>query len=196
MSTYTDNNGYERHSNLVHRQKAYEQIYKKNRHKYTRPFSEYVIHHKDGNKRNNNIENLEILLPEEHERIHNIKNGQHSYLGGQIFSNRHELSGIIEIIIMRYFLCFFGLIAFALPFHFISYGYKANDPFWKVQFIIFLIISFIALFPLYFWWQAFRNFFVRRKDNGWKFITLIRDRLIIEIIVVLLLILLIWWIFS
>lgn len=70
MPTYIDKNGYERHSSLVHREKAYEQIYKNNRDKYPLPFSEYVIHHKDENKKNNNIDNLEILTPEEHERKH------------------------------------------------------------------------------------------------------------------------------
>ena len=77
QTTYTDENGYERgslkHSNLIHRQIAYEEIYLKNRKKYSLPFSRYVIHHKDGDKQNNLIENLEILTPLEHELRHTIQ---------------------------------------------------------------------------------------------------------------------------
>lgn len=74
VGSYIDENGYEReepvHSNLIHRKKAYTQIYLKNRDRYKLPFSEYVIHHIDGNKRNNKISNLMIMLPEEHEKLH------------------------------------------------------------------------------------------------------------------------------
>ncbi len=79
MPTYTDKKGYKRHSNLVHREKAYEQIYKKNRDRYPLPFSEYVVHHKDGNKQNNEIDNLDILTPDEHEGFHNESYSYTSY---------------------------------------------------------------------------------------------------------------------
>ena len=58
-----DKNGYERgnYSDLIHRQKAYRYIYLKNRDKYPLKFSDYVVHHKDGKKRNNKVSNLELL---------------------------------------------------------------------------------------------------------------------------------------
>lgn len=74
---YKDTSGYIRereHSDLVHRNIAYEQIYRKNRDKYPLPFRKYVVHHKDGNKENYDVNNLEVLLPYEHEKIHGIKN--------------------------------------------------------------------------------------------------------------------------
>jgi hypothetical protein len=77
-----DKNGYEHgkisHSDLIHRQIAYEYIYLKHRDKYPLPFSKYVIHHKDGNKLNNDISNLEILTPEKHSIIHGYKTTQKS----------------------------------------------------------------------------------------------------------------------
>jgi len=70
METYLDKNNYKRYSNLIHRKIAYERIYLKNREKYPLPFSKYVIHHKDGNKTNNEIGNLQIMTREEHENLH------------------------------------------------------------------------------------------------------------------------------
>ena len=55
MVTYEDDNGYERYSSLVHRQKAYKFIYKKHRDRYPLPFRHYIVHHIDGNKKNNSI---------------------------------------------------------------------------------------------------------------------------------------------
>lgn len=73
---YTDNNGYLRgeltHSDLIHRQKAYRNIYLKHREKYPLPFKKYVVHHINSNKKDNRISNLQILTPEEHEKIHDI----------------------------------------------------------------------------------------------------------------------------
>jgi hypothetical protein len=65
----TDKKGYLResnHSDLWHRKVAYHKIYLKDRKKYPLPFSKYEVHHRDGNKANNNPENLELLSPEEH----------------------------------------------------------------------------------------------------------------------------------
>lgn len=73
MTTYKDKNGYKRkddNSNLWHRKIAYYKIYLKDRKKYPLPFSEYEIHHIDGDKDNNSIENLAILTPEEHIDVH------------------------------------------------------------------------------------------------------------------------------
>ena len=71
-----DEHGYERgkleHSDLIHRQVAYKEIYLNGRTLYPKPFSEYQVHHRDGNKRNNSVGNLQIVTNEEHERIHGI----------------------------------------------------------------------------------------------------------------------------
>lgn len=69
-----DNRGYERNglNELVHRNIAYEYIYKEGymSGEFTERFRCYDVHHIDGNKRNNSIENLQILTREEHEKIH------------------------------------------------------------------------------------------------------------------------------
>jgi hypothetical protein len=71
---HIDNKGYERdhYNDLVHRNVAYEEIYKEGYKEgiYTKRFGEYDVHHKDGNKRNNASENLQILTREEHKKIH------------------------------------------------------------------------------------------------------------------------------
>ena len=73
---FLDENGYYRFNDsrrLVHRGVAYKEIYKKNRSNYPLRFGGYVIHHKDKNKLNNDISNLQIVTQEEHEALHNIK---------------------------------------------------------------------------------------------------------------------------
>jgi hypothetical protein len=75
--TYIDKDGYPReveteHSNLVHRRIAYKEIYLKNKEDYALPFSEYVVHHIDGRKKNNDVENLMVLTPKQHRKIHGI----------------------------------------------------------------------------------------------------------------------------
>ncbi len=72
---YIDDDGYERfvHTDvLVHRYIAYHLIYLPNEERYSLGFSEYEVHHKDLDKRNNDASNLEILTKKEHERIHGI----------------------------------------------------------------------------------------------------------------------------
>ena len=77
--TYDDENGYKRekvpHSNLIHRQRAYKYIYLKYREHYPLPFSKYIVHHRDGNPKNNKIVNLQIMTPKEHEKLHGKSNG-------------------------------------------------------------------------------------------------------------------------
>lgn len=74
MEISIDKNGYERgnYSDLIHRQKAYRNTYLKNRDKYPLPFSMYIVHHIDKDKRNNKIANLQLVTKEEHDRIHGI----------------------------------------------------------------------------------------------------------------------------
>lgn len=72
---YVDEKGYERFTDtdaLVHRYIAYYFIYLPNEEKYPLGFADYVVHHKDENKRNNAIDNLKILTKEEHDKIHGI----------------------------------------------------------------------------------------------------------------------------
>lgn len=73
--TYIDENGYSRYQDsdkLVHRQNAYKYIYLPDKESFDLPFSRYVVHHVDGNKRNNHSDNLQILTNDEHEQIHEV----------------------------------------------------------------------------------------------------------------------------
>lgn len=79
--TILSDNGYLRYADsgiLVHRDIAYIHIYLKNRDIYPMEFYRYVVHHKDGNKLNNKINNLEILTKKQHcsEHPHLLKNGE------------------------------------------------------------------------------------------------------------------------
>lgn len=66
-----DKYGYERkHSNLWSRKIAYHKLYLKHRGDFPLPFGEYEVHHIDGDKTNNKLENLAILTPEQHIDIH------------------------------------------------------------------------------------------------------------------------------
>ena len=91
-----DENGYKRgklkHSDLIHRQIAYKEIYLKNRENYPLPFSEYVVHHKDENKKNNDVSNLQILTPPEHEDIHGINDYSSGHTYNGVHVNLGELS--------------------------------------------------------------------------------------------------------
>jgi cation transport ATPase len=71
-NTYLDSNGYlrnKRSGRLVHREIAFSYLYP---HNHNLDFSDLQIHHKDGNKLNNNLDNLQLVTPKEHEKIHNI----------------------------------------------------------------------------------------------------------------------------
>ena len=91
--TYIDNKGYARYiktDRLVHRDVAYKYIY--NSMKYPLRFSDYQIHHKDGNKLNNHPSNLELVTRKEHEENHgfsfeNKKEGLFSKIINSILNN-------------------------------------------------------------------------------------------------------------
>ena len=71
--TYIDNKGYERFNDskkLVHRWIAYTHVYKKNKSDYPLPFSKYQVHHKDGNKKHNYSDHLELVEMEDHWNAH------------------------------------------------------------------------------------------------------------------------------
>lgn len=163
MSIYTDEKGYKRHSNLVHRQKVYEQIYKKNRHKYPLPFSEYVVHHKDGNKENNNIENLEILTPEEHDAVHGLnkyysnsisypkRNHSKSYKKRNIFSN-FFIFHLIALIIFWAILFFIIVKIFNL-----NYYFAFVSGFLSAGFASIIVMIVIYLFLASWWVEGIRK---------------------------------------
>lgn len=58
------------HSNAIHRQIAYSEIYLKHKHKFPLPFGEYKIHHIDTNKQNFSPNNLYLCSQRNHEKIH------------------------------------------------------------------------------------------------------------------------------
>ena len=101
--TYIDKDGYRRnsieHSNLIHRNIAYHQIYLRNRDKYPLPFSKYQVHHKDKNKLNNEVSNLQLVTKEEHEEIHGLKTRTQDY--------KDIIFGCIIVVLIFIFLWFF-----------------------------------------------------------------------------------------
>ena len=73
---YIDERGYMRYKKdgkLIHRDIAFKEIYRKNRNSFPRRFSEYVVHHMDGNKLNNSPSNLSIKPKDTHNLVHEIK---------------------------------------------------------------------------------------------------------------------------
>jgi len=91
-----NNKGYgegEPHSNSIHRQVAYVEIYLKNRRNYPLPFSNYIVHHKDREKLNNAVFNLQIMTEKEHDKLHKyIINNKIRYIASL---HNVKLDGII-----------------------------------------------------------------------------------------------------
>ena len=102
--TTIDQKGYARkkpeHSNLIHRQNAYKYIYLLNRKDYPLPFSKYVVHHKDRNKRNNHSSNLQIMTHEEHDKIHKTHRNPVNVSNNKSFSKKIILALSVILIIV------------------------------------------------------------------------------------------------
>ena len=69
-SIHIDPRGYERdgYNQLIHRKIAYKYLYSYPQ--YSLRFGSYDIHHRDGNKRNNSPDNLQILTRKQHKAKH------------------------------------------------------------------------------------------------------------------------------
>jgi hypothetical protein len=81
---------YKRENTDPNNKKRLYPIYMKNRGKYPFQFSEYEVHHKDFNNGNNNINNLILLTPTEHDTIH-LKKMQ------KIQEQRKEIEAIAKL---------------------------------------------------------------------------------------------------
>ena len=119
--TYEDESGYLRYKDtkkLVHRKVAYNEIYLSNEHDY--PFSAYQVHHKDGNKQNNAVENLQIVMINEHRALHGLEpidiiesitsathvNTVHEYSQNLSISD-YVLLAVVIVILVRFLLSIF-----------------------------------------------------------------------------------------
>lgn len=73
--------------------------------KYTgsRVLPGWNIHHKDGNKENNDISNLEILTASEHTRRYSPHLNQFTAPNGSRVVRRHKLSGAVRLLGSRHF---------------------------------------------------------------------------------------------
>jgi len=90
---YTDARGYKRYkkdNRLIHRDIAFKEVYRKNRASFPRKFSEYIVHHIDGNKLNNNPSNLSIKPKDTHNLTHKIKKREEKLKNLRQGSNKHE----------------------------------------------------------------------------------------------------------
>lgn len=77
MSTYTDKDGDKKSkkedTGLAERKRVYAE-YLQNRNKYPLPFDAYEVHRKNFDKTNKHTDNLQLLTPKEHDRIHDEHN--------------------------------------------------------------------------------------------------------------------------
>lgn len=123
MDIFIDKKGYPRYrknGKLVHRSMAYKYIYLKNMGKYPLPFRKYIVHHKDGNKRNYHSSNLEILTPTEHRTTHGIINVERFVDYIELFRNEDDRRNLSRI--FGYFLLIAGVLSLLFqPNYFINF---------------------------------------------------------------------------
>lgn len=168
---FIDNDGYIRekikHSNLVSRQIAYQQIYLKNKEKYPLKFIKYQVHHKDHNKLNNEISNLVLVTSEQHKEIHERSNAKENVT---IHSKTHVgkvitwLLFILFFILLIFTILFFVLFSFNLKFIFLLFGML----FGIVCFIAFILLMVFLIFRGTYNWFGNRYYDITGFINSKK----------------------------
>lgn len=133
---YEDENGYLRDDadgRLIHRKIAYEIHYKNKKSIYQLPFSKYVVHHKDGNKKNNQYSNLVIMSQKKHYQRHMLEERwgmkyDTVYFLMKWFLTVLSISLLYSLFFDEYykelFVVIFSLIVFYETYKFWEYDYK------------------------------------------------------------------------
>lgn len=87
LKLYIDSDGYATYKFNYKRHKVHRVVYEY----FGLNFNpKYHVHHKDGNKLNNFIDNLECVSPSEHNKIHHKDNTFKNYKRGYVLSNKEK----------------------------------------------------------------------------------------------------------